>query len=149
MQGAGKIVDQEAYIESVFTPAQIQKVHNYITTRQIPTQACSLTSADKELYMQAKTQYITATDSNQAAVAKSAFDAMNKIQSRVVCTDAQVQSTTLNSECTNKISILKSQISSLQSDTSAYQKDIARIQKSIDTISQSSDCSINTKRAQL
>ena len=55
------------------------------------TQSCSLAAADEALYMQAKTQYIQATDAGEATVAKMAFDTMSQIQSRVVCSAEVVQ----------------------------------------------------------
>lgn|GEM_PF-2413454 len=153
MQSATNSPDPEVYVHSVLTPEQIQKIQNYLTTKQIPTQTCSLTPQDEILYMEAKSQYIAATDRAEAAAAKLAFDTMNQIQSRVVCADSVVQgdvpAPTLNPDCTNKISILKSQIASLQSDPALYQQDITRIQRSIDTITLSPDCSLATKRAPL
>lgn len=153
VQGTSGSEDPNAYIQDVVTAQQIQKVYDYLNTKQLPnTQSCKLTNTDETLYIQAKTQYIAATDAGDAAVAKMAFDTMNQIQSRVVCStgvEATTTSPTLNPDCTNKVSILKSQIASLQSDPISYQQDIARIQKSIDTITQSADCSIKTKRTQL
>lgn len=153
VQEATASADPEVYIQDTLSSQQIQKIQEYLTTKQVPTQTCSLTSEDEALYMQAKAQYIAATDRGEAANAKLAFDTMNQIQSRVVCSEWVTQwatpAPTLNPDCTNKVSILKSQIASLQSDPALYQQDITRIQKSIDMIAQSPDCSITTKRTQL
>jgi len=148
-QAASQSENPDEYLEGVLTQSQIQQVYRYLETKELPTKYCSLSSTDEQLYMQTKAQYVSATESNDAATAKIKFEAMNTIQSRVVCADWVAPEATLNPECTNKISILKSQIASLQSDPISYQKDISRIQKAIDVISQSSDCSIDTKRAQL
>ncbi len=92
VQAASTGEDPDAYVQATFSPQQIQKAYDYLDTKQIPnTQSCSLAAADEALYMQAKTQYIQATDAGEATVAKMAFDTMSQIQSRVVCSAEVVQ----------------------------------------------------------
>lgn len=84
-QAVSEGTDPATYLDGIARPESIQKVYTYLDTKQIPTQTCALSPVDEALYMKAKAEYIDATQKNQAAVAKLAFDTMNQIQSRVVC----------------------------------------------------------------